>query len=152
MQATLIVRTQAELEAHIETLILGIREALLAARTSGIFVEHPEDLQISGLLVSSLSVAQIDDITVKEATESTSTSVTPAFTTTSTSVTSASTTESTSVTSGGVTTSNVSESGSTVSSGETSSETQQANTSDSGKNITRTEGGGDNTTTDYNYL
>jgi len=151
MQATLIVRTQAELEAHIETVILGIREALLAARTSGIFVEHPEDLQISGMLVSSLSVAQIDDITVKEATESTATSTTPATTTTATSVTSAGTTESTSVTSGGVSTSHVAESGFSTESSEESSGEETSETNNGERRTERTESGGDTTTTDYDY-
>lgn len=84
MQATLIVRTQAELTAALEALILGIDGALSAGRTGGVHVFPPQDLQVSGMMVTSLSAATIDETTTTPANTVTSTNTTPQHTVTTT--------------------------------------------------------------------
>jgi hypothetical protein len=86
MQATLIVRTQEELETALAAIILGVSAAIEAAKASGTgsHVLPPEDLEISGMMVTTLAAASVTTTSTTPANTVTTTSTTPAATTTTT--------------------------------------------------------------------
>lgn len=76
----LIVRSSAELEVAVASLLKGISAGLRSAADAGVTARNPDSIQINGVMLIEANVGHIEDSTVTPAASVTTTEESPATT------------------------------------------------------------------------